>query len=192
MQATTPVPFTPTVLSQPLHAAYVTTQHPAYLPVQNRNVTLHLASTQSLHQKRASDVLTEFDALRASCTEPVWLFILHYACCDALARLLIGSREAIPPHKVFSGKGPKVDLRKVKSAQRRLRLRVSHRTLNLIFQTADRSRGHRSCRVLRNGLLHGLHAADRVEIVRRRKRLVTEMARFIEAVRFVAQRGHNF
>jgi hypothetical protein len=188
------VPFVPAAVSQqPIHAAHYAARHPAYQPAQRHNATAAIiAGSQSLYQKRATDVLAEFDTLRAACIEPVSRFVFSYSCCEALALLLVGSREPVPvpPHKLFEP-GVNVVLRKTKSAVKRLHLRVSDRRLNLLFQAKART-GHRSCRMLRNGVLHGLRRDFILEVRHRHVALNREMGRFIEAIRSVAQRGHHF
>ena len=187
------IPFNTSLASQPLHPAHYASRHPAYLqPAQLHNATAAIiAGSQSLHQKRATDVLAEFDTLLAECTGPVSLFIFHYSCCEALALLLVGTRKGIPPHKLFDRKGPNVDLRKTKSAVKRLHLPLSKRTLNLIFQMKGRG-GSRSCRALRNGILHGLRRDRLFEVTSRHRKLIVEMRKFIESIRSKAQRGHHF
>ena len=186
METPTSVPFTPLAQVLLMRAAH----HPAYGTTHYRNNAL-LESTPSAHQRRATEVLAEFDALSASSTELLWLFILHYVCCEALAKLLIGSRNGVPPHVALSEKGPKIDLRKLKSINARLRLRITDKGLNRIFQQRS-IKGHKSCRNLRNGLLHELRHADRQDIAYRGRALMIDMSRFIEAVRSVSNRGHIF
>jgi hypothetical protein len=62
------VPFVPAVVSQqPIHAAHYAARHVAYQPAQRHNATAAIiAASQSLHQKRATDALAEFDTLRAA------------------------------------------------------------------------------------------------------------------------------
>jgi hypothetical protein len=104
-------------------------------------------ASQSVHQRRATEILSVFDVeLRNVATSPLANFILHYVCCEALGKLLIGSRDNIPPHIIFQRKtlgGIEIDLRKLSPTVDRLGIPISPRGVGG-DGSADERRG--SCR----------------------------------------------
>jgi hypothetical protein len=147
----------------------------------------------SAHQSRATEILRAFDVeARNVGTSPLATFLLHYICCEALGKLLIGSREKIPPHKIFQRGGIEIDLRKLSPTIRRLGIPVSDVALGSVFHTQMETAGQRSCRVLRNAVVHELRSDHVAEVNCRIAELITPMADFIEEVRVRSGFGHLF
>jgi hypothetical protein len=163
--------------------------------VRPRRESAWLAS-QSAHQKRATEILGSFDIeVRNVTASPLATFLLHYICCEALGKLLIASRDNTPPYMIFQRKalgGIEIDLRKLSPAVDRLGIPVSGAILNGIFLSTKDTAGQRSCRVLRNAVIHELRGDHVAEIKSRIFELIQPMADFIEAVRVRSGSGHIF
>jgi hypothetical protein len=163
--------------------------------VRRRRENAWLAS-QSAHQKRATEILGSFDTeVKNIETSPLATFIFHYICCEALGKLLIGSRDNIPPYMVFkpiSQRGIEIDLKKLNPAVARLGIPVSAVALGAIFLADQKTAGQRSCRVLRNAVLHELHGDHVAEVNSRITELIKPMSDFIQGVRLRSGAGHIF
>jgi hypothetical protein len=153
-------------------------------------------ASQSVHQKRATEILGSFDIEVKNVTaSPLATFILHYVCCEALGKLLIGSRGNIPPYKIFQPKsrsGIEIDLKKLNPAVDRLGIPVSDVMLGAIFLADRETPGQRSCRVLRNAVLHELRGDHVAEVNFRITELIKPMTDFIQGVRVRSGAGHIF
>jgi hypothetical protein len=148
---------------------------------------------QSAHQRRATQILGVFDAeVRNVTTSPLATFLLHYICCEALGKLLIGSRDNIPPYKILQYRGTKIGLKKLKPAIHRLGSPVSDTVLETIFLRDRETAGERSCRALRNAILHELQSDHLAEVNRRITELTKDMKDFIEGIRVQSGAGHVF
>ena len=162
---------------------------------QRRPQSAWLAS-QSVHQRRATEILRAFDVeVRNVTTSPLATFLLHYVCCEALGKLLIGSGQNIPPHEIFQPKtrgGIEIDLRKLNPAIQRLGIPVSDVVLDTVFHSQMETAGQRSCRVLRNAVLHELRGDHVAEVNRRIAELIKPMTDFIEGIRVRCGAGHVF
>jgi hypothetical protein len=111
-------------------------------------------------------------------------FLLHYICCEALGKLLIGSAKNILPHQIFQRSSTvNIDLRSLGPAARRLAIPISDGALHIVFQRDMETAGQRSCRVLRNGVIHELRSDHVAEVNHRLPELTKHMAVFIEGVR---------
>lgn len=128
-------------------------------------------------------------------TSPLATFLLHYICCEALGKLLIGSRENTPPYLIFQRKadgGLEIQLAKLKSSIQRLNVPLSDAALDLVFLSTMKTAGQRSCRVLRNAVAHELHSDYVDEINHRITELIQPMTEFISEVRVRSGAGHIF
>jgi hypothetical protein len=153
-------------------------------------------TSQSPHQKRASEILSVFDIeAKNVATSPLATFLLHYICCEALGKLLIGSRENKPPYIIFQRKadgGLEVHLGKLKPAIQQLRISLSDEVLDTVFLSEKKTAGQRSCRVLRNAVVHELHGDYVDEVNRRIAELTEAMTKLIVEVRVRSGGGHIF
>jgi hypothetical protein len=118
---------------------------------------------------------------------------LHYVCCEALGKLLIGSAKNIMPHEIFRPYSKvTIDLRSLGPAVRRLAIPISDGELHSVFHGDMEPAGQRSCRVLRNGVIHALQSDHVAEVNHRLPELTKQMADFIEGVRVRSGAGHLF
>jgi hypothetical protein len=150
----------------------------------------------SVHQRRVTEILNDFDVeVTKVAASSFASFVLHYVCCEALGKLLIGSRENIPPYQIFLSKfsgGIEIHLEKLKSAVQQFCIPVSEAVLKAIFLSTMDTAGQRSCRVLRNAVLHGLRSDHLAEVNRRIGELIKPMTEFIGEVRVRSGAGHIF
>jgi len=119
-------------------------------------------------------------------TSPLATFLLHYICCETLGKLLIGSRANKPPYIIFQRRadgGLEVDLRKLNPVIQRLGMPLSDDLLDTVFLSEKKTAGQRSCRVLRNAVVHELHGDYVDEVNRRIAELIEAMTKFILEVR---------
>jgi hypothetical protein len=148
---------------------------------------------QSPHQRRATEILSVFDVeVSTAAASRLARFLLHYVCCEALAKLLIGSAKSIVPHEIFQPYKVKIDLRSLIPAVRRLAIPISDAALHTVFQRDKETPGQRSCLVLRNRVIHELHRDHVTEVNDRIAELTKHMADFIEGVRVRSGAGHLF
>jgi hypothetical protein len=71
----------------------------------------------------------------------------------------------------------------LKPAVIRLRVPISDLAIDGIFQPGGMKAGKRSCRMLRNGIVHGFHSEHVAEVQHRHAPLIKGMTTFIDAVR---------
>jgi hypothetical protein len=149
---------------------------------------------QSAHQRRATEILSVFDVeVRSVAASALASFLLHYVCCEALGKLLIGSAKNILPHEIFQRSSTvNIDLRSLGPAVRRLAIPISDGALHIVFQGDMETAGQRSCRVLRNRVIHELQSDHVAEVNHRLPELTKHMADFIEGVRVRSGAGHLF
>jgi hypothetical protein len=148
---------------------------------------------QSPHQRRATETLSVFDVeVSTAAASRLASFLLHYVCCEALAKLLIGSAKSIVPHEIFQPYKVKIDLRSLIPAVRRLAIPISDAALHTVFQRDKETPGQRSCLVLRNRVVHELHRDHVTEVNDRFAELTKPMEDFIEGVRVRSGAGHLF
>jgi hypothetical protein len=163
---------------------------------QRRRQSAAWLASQSPHQKRASEILNVFDIEVKNVTRsPLATFLLHYICCEALGKLLIVSRENVPPYMIFQRKtdgGLEIHLTKLKSSVHRLGVPLSDAALDTVFLSGMKTAGQRSCRVLRNAVAHELQSDHVAEVNHRIAELTKHMADFIEGVRVRSEAGHLF
>jgi hypothetical protein len=161
--------------------------------VRRRRQSAAWRASQSPHQKRATEILSVFDVeVKNVATIPLANFVIHYICCEALGKLLIGSGRNTPPHEIFQIGGIKIDLRSLTPAVHRLGIPVSDAILNGIFLADQQTAGERSCRVLRNAVLHELRGDHVAEVNFRITELIKPMEDFIQGVRVRSGAGHIF
>jgi hypothetical protein len=99
---------------------------------------------QSPHQRRATEILSVFDVeVSTVAASRLASFLLHYVCCEALAKLLIGSAKSIVPHEIFQPYKVKIDLRSLIPAVRRLAIPISDAALHTVFQRDKETAGLR-------------------------------------------------
>jgi hypothetical protein len=159
--------------------------------MRRRRESAWLAS-QSVHQRRATEILNDFDAeVTKVAASSLASFVLHYVCCEALGKLLMGSPN-IPPYQIFLKDRFKIDLKKLSPAVHRFGIPVSDAVLEAIFLSTMDTLGQRSCRVLRNAVLHGLRSDHLAEVNRRIAELTKPMSEFIGEVRVRSGAGHIF
>jgi hypothetical protein len=167
--------------------------HAAQIAARQRRGLAAISQSQSAHQRRATEVLSEFDNEKDKAKgSNLATFLLLYTCCASLGCLLQASVEGIPPNQVFKNDGIKIDLRKLRPAIHRFQIPVSDQIIDEIFGSSRVTPGQRSCRVLRNGVVHGLQKEHVAEVNDRHAHLRTFMTDFIDAVRSKAQRGSIF
>jgi hypothetical protein len=164
----------------------------AWASLRRRHQSAWLAS-QSVHQSRATEILNDFDIeVTKVAASSLASFVLHYVCCEALGKLLMGSPN-IPPYQIFQNGGQlKIDLKKLNPAVHRFGIPVSDAVLEAIFLSTMDTPGQRSCRVLRNAVLHGLRSDHLAEVNSRITELIKPMTEFIGEVRVRSGAGHIF
>jgi hypothetical protein len=85
-----------------------------------------------------------------------------------------------------------MDLRSLSPAVQRFGIPVSTEVLGAIFHVKMETAGQRSCRVLRNAILHELRNEHVAEVNRRITELTGLMTEFIGQVRVRSGAGHIF
>jgi hypothetical protein len=161
---------------------------------QRRRQSAAWLASQSPHQRRATEIISVFEVeVRNVTTSPLATFLLHYVCCEALGKLLIGSAKNILPHEIFQHCSTvKIDLRSLRPAVMRLAIPISDAVLEAIFLSKMDTPGQRSCSVLRNAVLHGLRSDHLAEVNSRIAELTKPMSEFIGEVRVRSGAGHIF
>jgi hypothetical protein len=83
-------------------------------------------------------------------------------------------------------------LGKLKPAIQRFGISLSDEVLDTVFLSEKKTAGRRSCRVLRNAVVHELHGDYVDEVNRRIAELIEAMTKFIVEVRVRSGAGHIF
>ncbi len=161
----------------------------AQLGITGYPTTVNIASK---HQRRAIKVIRVFrEENLLVWTSDLASFLLHYFCCEALAKIVQGAKANKPLSKTL-GKGTSVKLGSLKAALRKFHLTFDHVQLKRIFEAADVAIDRKSARALRNAIVHGLAYRDVQEVHNRGKSLITDMERFISVVERASDEHKRF
>lgn len=127
-----------------------------------------------------------------SLTHPgaVETFVLSYIYFEALLRILLEAYHSREGGVAPSGRGARdirVDV--VRRAVAHFKVGVSREVIDFLLESRRRSRGSKSCRNLRNELVHGWSWQDAEEVLNRRVELGAALA---EATGAIARLGSKF
>lgn len=118
--------------------------------------------------------LAELDGAALGASTKVGKFIERYIICEAIARNQISRKIGRPcPHTL--------NFTQIQAAVRYYGLgdRIAPQLIESIFRGGDGTKGARTPRQLRNGLIHGLSEAHRGEVEMRHDSLMSLMNRWL-------------
>jgi hypothetical protein len=148
-----------------------------------------ILGSRSLHQRRIIEIQKDFgEELDRLPRDGVAAFLLHYFCCQAIAKILIASAAGKPPHKAKK----KLDIGRLKSTLEKYQIPLDHGLIDRVFESKDRSLSTESARVLRDEVAHRFHKQAIDQIRSRGDRLLADMDNVMKAVADKAETYRGF
>lgn len=109
-------------------------------------------------------------------------FIDLFTVCDATCKIYIEQYKKLKKkNKDGSEIKNNLDMRTIPSAFRNFNIKFEDHELSVIFN-ADRTRGHKSCKKLRNGIVHEMNEGDLNEVHKRYSELMKYMNVFLARI----------
>jgi hypothetical protein len=157
-------------------------QHDAIMAGRRRQSALAgILGSRSPHQRRIIEIHKAFsEELARLPPNGVASFLLRYFCCEAIARILIASREGTPPHKAEQ---VKVSLKSLNSVLTKYQIPLDHDLINRVFaESRSPSFQNASARRLRDNIVHLFHEKAIDQIRSRGDRLLADMDNVMKAL----------
>lgn len=107
-------------------------------------------------------------------------FLEKFMICETACKAIISDYNKGKAKKI-ADRDIKLDMRVIEAAIKYAGYSIKKETLGAIFGSSDK-RNEKSCKKLRDGIVHSMSAEDIQEVVKRHTRLFSEMQIFLDCI----------